>query len=152
MKTPSTPVVLKSRVADLGPADRRTFELLLGVNLEDRGIALVSGIAPIETRMSVEDLQSAHHEDGDAQHIDPMREADRRRMAVDQLAPAPAHARGFGLLRTLSRVETRRQVAISLLRREGADFGLALRVGKLAQFVRAHRARSPRVRCRPGSR
>ena len=63
VKTPRTPVVLKIRVADLGPADRRTFELLFGVDLEDRGIALVSGIAPIETRVSVEDLQSAHHED-----------------------------------------------------------------------------------------
>src|SRR4029434_10515036 len=47
-------------VADLGPADRRTFELLLGVDLKNRRVALVSRVAPVEARMGVEDLEPAH--------------------------------------------------------------------------------------------
>src|SRR5215471_9986236 len=90
--------------ADLHPADGRSFEALFGVNREDRRIAFVAGIAPIETRVRIEDLETAHQQDRDAEHVQPVREADKKRMAINQLAAGAGSPRRLAvhLLRDFS--------------------------------------------------
>src|SRR3954470_11924993 len=48
-----------------------------------RAVARV--IAPVERGMRVEDLQPASEQDQQAQHIDPVHDAHRQSMAIDQL-------------------------------------------------------------------
>src|SRR6516225_11013787 len=47
-------------------------------------IAEIRGIAPIEHRMGVEDLEPAHQQDGHAGDIDPMRDPHPKAVAVDE--------------------------------------------------------------------
>ena len=49
----------------------------------------VGRLAEIERRMGVEDLQPAHHQDEDAEHVDPVGDAGEHRVPVDQETARP---------------------------------------------------------------
>src|SRR5882672_5438751 len=64
---------VEGQPADLDPADRRTVDLVFGVDRKRGWIRIAARNTPMKHRVSIEDLQAAHQEQRDAKHIDPMR-------------------------------------------------------------------------------
>ena len=66
--------------------DRRNTFHLTGLRLHrtdgQQRVIPIRPISPVESRVSIEDLESAHEENDQAQRIDPVRDPDGQRMAI----------------------------------------------------------------------
>src|SRR5438132_2507128 len=67
-------------------------------DLKDRRTTRIRRFSPVQRGMSAEDVQAAHEQDRQRDHIDPVHDADRQRVTVIKIAAPPAlRYRGFSL-------------------------------------------------------
>ena len=91
-EAPSTPVVGIAR-GPIRVTPRRSSPSLTALDRDERAVGVGTVLAPVEPRMSVEDLQAAEQQKREAEDVDPMRQAHRKGVPMDEDALGPLDGR-----------------------------------------------------------